>query len=320
MNYYKIFLKIMRDFDENYSYLKFKKYKPLTLIKKYKNDFKKINNLEKFSKILIKILKLFKDPHIRVNYKLNDGEIKSLGTFGENPPKNYNFNLLPKFLSKISFQNKIGLIGFYEKILYINIFSWASSKEREVNNLLNVFEKIIKTKNLKKIIIDVRSNGGGSDKFTGKFLSYFIPGKEKILVSKYLFRTNKKDSTKLGKEYRRYQESGKYFIDAKIVVLIGKNCMSSNEYLIMGFDILRKNKKIILIGDRTFGSSGNPKIFKYLNGNLEIKIPSWVCCTPEGKLFEGRGVKPDIFISSKKSIINNHDKVLEKAVNYFSSF
>lgn len=296
----------MKDFQENYSYLKFKKHKTKYLVKKYGKKFQEIFDKEDFVKELIKILSLFKDPHISVN---------SIRTYGDNLGKNYDYKLLfgKYFENKFLFRNKVGFIGFYDDILYINIFTWRNSSKNEINKLLSFFEKTVKKNNPKKIIVDIRSNRGGSDRFSSKFLSYFVP--KKIAVCKYLFRKSKKNFNQIGDGQTRFQEPNKIQINAKVAVLIGKMCMSSNEYLVMGFEALKKiSSNFILIGDKTFGSSGNPQIFKYKE-KFEIKIPSWICYTSEGKLFEGNGVSPDIKISSKKSIINSKDKVFEKAIN-----
>ncbi len=75
---------------------------------------------------------------------------------------------------------------------------------------------------------------------------------------------------------------------------------------------MKNLKNSILIGDYTFGSSGNPKEFKY--NNIIVRIPSWVVYKMNGELLEGKGIKPDVLIKAEESITNNKDLVLEKAI------
>ncbi|MBN2267681.1 MAG: hypothetical protein JW725_05095 [Candidatus Babeliaceae bacterium] len=317
----------MKDIQENYSYVKFKKHSPLDTLKEYANDFNQIDNEAKFINKLVGILALFKDPHINLTYEDNKGRRSSIKTLSKHPARNYDHELLSrKYLSNgIIFENKVGMIGMIKDVVYINIFTWWGLKKREVNRLIKQFKKIVSKKNSKKIIIDVRSNNGGSDLLSGKFLSLFIPKNKKLYISKYLHRLSKRNPNKTGRIWKRYQDSDAQPISASLAVLIGQNCMSSNEYLVMGFDALRDYLKknnysnaINLVGDRTFGSSGNPKEFSYLSGRLKIGIPSWICYTSKGELLEGKGIKPNIRINSNETIFRGHDKVLEKAITILS--
>jgi len=53
--------------------------------------------------------------------------------------------------------------------------------------------------------------------------------------------------------------------------------------------------RAVLIGERSYGSSGNPGSFPLGNGVTAI-IPRWVDLTPDGRELEGRGLEPDISI------------------------
>ena len=318
MDYYSTFLKIMKDIEKNYSYLKFKRYSVKDIEKKFENKFKRIKNDESFTKLLAEIFWLFEDPHmwiinknVNISYKIRKLEFK----------ENYDYELLfKKYLSnKIIKQNSAGTIAYYKDIFYINFLTWNNGKRKEIESLLKQIEKEILKNNPKKIIIDVRANHGGNDRLSQILLSYFIPKESKIFVVRSKYRKSKTDPNKIGKEKKIYQKNNtSVYSDAKVCVLIGNSCMSSNEYMVLGFQALKnKNKKqrerIFLVGDKTFGSSGNPKTFEYEN-KFTIGIPSWIRFFPNGELFEGKGVSPDIYISSKKSITENKDLVFEKAV------
>lgn len=326
--YANVFEKVMEDIQENYSYVKFKKYSPDKILKKYADDFRKIDDEAQCIGKLAKVLGLFEDPHINVTYINNEGKKTFIKTLTKNPPSNYDYRLLFRkyFSDKIIIENEVGLIGIIRDIVYINIFTWWSQKEKEINTIMKEFKRIVSKKGSKKVIVDIRSNNGGSDLLSGKFLSLFIPKNKKLYISKYLHRLCKNNPDKTGRTWKRYQSSDIQPINANVAVLIGQHCMSSNEYLVMGFEALsdyfQKNNythRIHLIGDRTFGASGNPKEFSYLSGRLKIGIPSWICYTSRGELLEGKGIEPHIHINSKKAIFRGHDKVIEKAVEILSN-
>lgn len=316
--YYNIFIKIMNDFQKNYSYLKYKHFTIGDLIRQFEESFKNIKDDEAFIYLLLKVFELFEDIHVSL---FDKKENQFYQGYRIKLDQNFDYSFLFKkyFNNHFILNNKAGLIGFYKDILYINFYTWANEFTSEIKDLLNKVEEKLKEKQIKKVIIDVRSNSGGNDGLSKILLSYFIPKHINILVTKYLFRTDKNDCEKVGDAVDIFQDSHpKTYSGSKVCVLIGKSCMSSNEYMINGFKALRNfnedfTKKIFLIGDNTFGSSGNPKEFEYESRYI-IRIPSWICFTPENELFEGVGVKPDIYIDSKKSIRFGKDKVFEKAL------
>ncbi len=322
MEYYNLFVKVMNDFQENYSYLKYKKYSVVELIRQFSEKFQNIQSYELFIEGLVDVLKLLEDLHISLT---DNKRNKYYNTYNFNLVQNFNYELLFEkyFQNKFIIKNKAGVVGYYNDVLYVNFFTWGNHLEKEIREMLNIVENELEKKQVKKIVIDVRSNFGGNDALSRILLSYFVPKNIKILVTRYLFRLDKNDPNKIGNETDIYQEENpRIYSNATLCVLIGNNCMSSNEYMIKGFKALHNyndefKSRIFLVGDKTLGSSGCPKLFKYAS-DFEIRIPSWICFTPEGKLFEGEGVKPDVFIDSKKSIVRNKDKVFEKALEIIS--
>ncbi len=75
----------------------------------------------------------------------------------------------------------------------------------------------------------------------------------------------------------------------KIAVLIGPVCMSSNESFIQ---MMKHGDGARLFGERTRGSSGNPKPHELADG-LTLMLPSWRDMEPDGRLVEGQGIEPD---------------------------
>jgi len=91
--------------------------------------------------------------------------------------------------------------------------------------------------------------------------------------------------------------------------LIGRYCMSSNE----SFILMMKAAGATLVGERTYGSSGNPKPHELANG-VTIFLPSWKDMLPEGSVLEGVGVAADVEVKTQPAEFEKQDPVLDKAL------
>jgi len=70
-----------------------------------------------------------------------------------------------------------------------------------------------------------------------------------------------------------------------------------------------------LVGDRSYGSSGNPKPVDLGNG-VTVWLPSWKALRPDGTCFERKGIEPDVLVRTTNAQIRKKDPVLESALRY----
>ena len=70
-----------------------------------------------------------------------------------------------------------------------------------------------------------------------------------------------------------------------------------------------------LIGQKSYGSSGNPKPHELGNG-VTVYLPSWKAMRPDGTCFEGEGIKPDIAVKTSAIELGDRDPVLESALKF----
>ncbi len=68
-----------------------------------------------------------------------------------------------------------------------------------------------------------------------------------------------------------------------------------------------------LVGENSYGSSGNPKAATLSNG-VTVYLPSWKSMTPGGELFEGVGIAPDIEVKMTATDFMSRDPVLDAAL------
>jgi C-terminal processing protease CtpA/Prc len=97
------------------------------------------------------------------------------------------------------------------------------------------------------------------------------------------------------------------------VVLMGhETCSAAEEFLLF----LDKSKQIIRIGQNSNGSNGQP-YFIDLPGGGGMRIIAQHCTYPDGRKYNGCGIKPDIEIKETvEDFINYRDMGMLEAVKY----
>lgn len=211
--------------------------------------------------------------------------------------------------------------------------------------------KLAEIRTAKKIILDIRNNGGGSGKNALNIAKYFvksdtiygaknysreiIPTERAIgsfltaqdtISGKPQWAITKEEATNLykaylGAKFHSYDNKPTILhtdvkVTAQTVVLTNSNTASAAEdFLIYLYD----QKDIKRIGDYSNGSTGQP---------LQIELPgnttAWICTKkvvlPSGEEFVGIGIKPDIIIKRNLNDILQplkYDSQLEGAIKYF---
>ena len=183
---------------------------------------------------------------------------------------------------------------------YISINNFAANTYKQFKKELKKIEK----KNIKSLIIDVRSNPGGHVQQTRDILELFIE-KGKVLYQ-VQFKddiTKIKDETKSSRNY-------------PIVVLVNSSSASAAEILAAGFQDSYKNTTIV--GEVTYGK-GTVQTAYTLSDGTSIKYTTEKWLTPKGKWIDGEGITPDKNVSLTSDFWNNptpeNDLQLQKALD-----
>ena len=102
-------------------------------------------------------------------------------------------------------------------------------------------------------------------------------------------------------------------ITVPVALLIGHNTASAAEDFLISADGL---KQMVKIGDRSFGSTGQPFLFD-MPGGGGARVCTKKDTYPDGREFVGYGVKPDIEVKPTiQDFIDNKDPVIDTAVRY----
>ncbi|MEX0275468.1 MAG: S41 family peptidase [Flavobacteriaceae bacterium] len=229
-----------------------------------------------------------------------------------------------------------------DKIAYMSLNSFSQLK---IDSLF--LEKLPELRNAKKLIVDLRNNGGGSTGIGTYILQYLTHDKElRGSVSQSRLHipsfkawgkwTQAKDTINGSEETREWNKQAllsyqdNYYhkfphypaeIDLgrkeRVVVptalLIGNNTASAAEDFLIAAD---NQEHMIKIGEPTYGSTGQPLVFD-LPGGGSARVCTKKDTYPDGREFVGVGIQPDMEV--KKTLadyLNHKDPVLEKAVAY----
>ena len=225
------------------------------------------------------------------------------------------------------------------RIIYIKIPSFSRPNFEK-----DAIEYVKKFKNANVLIIDVRGNGGGNTPaqlidilmdrpYRGqanstplslglfKFYIEFLPKALKQYKDTYkqeppeswknllVFQDFFKNSHLLWKP--DYNEAENTTYTNSMIILIDVNTGSAAEDFVIPF---KDNGRAIIMGEPTFGSTGQPYIYEFEDG-ISIGIGTKRVYMPDGSRFEGIGIQPDIEVKlTRKDLYKSRDRILEKAI------
>lgn len=222
-------------------------------------------------------------------------------------------------------------------IARINLNSFGSPKI--VDTFITALPELRKAR---AIIIDLRNNGGGNSGNASAILSYFTDS-NLIKGSRWYTREHRaaykawgtylaqgeSDTSEWARKSldyyhgRSWYDGGQSIAENKapkelrmpgvpLVVLFGHSTASAAEDFLIMLDGLKG--RATTIGQRSFASTGQPLPLN-LPGGGEARICAKKDTYPDGRIFVGVGIKPDIEVNPVlDDYLKNRDVVLEKAL------
>ena len=293
---------------ENYSYLAYKNVDWRAVYRDNSASFDRAMTPDEFALALNQVLSLLHDWHVAV--QAPGGEW--LG-FGGSYDCNYPSEPMTRYLAPGQAYVRVGGGVVTHALLegdvaYIRVDSleterWASVGQTYVDSLVDRYLDAA------AVIIDIRANNGGNEEIAASLASRFtdqervygyvrrrIPGQDPMYFSDYTPRVL---------EPRGAAYAG------PVACLVGRRCLSSAEWFAL---MLRACPNAVLVGDRTRGGTGNPRLFTLDNG-VSYTLSSWVGYDAQGHIFEDQGLEPDIYVSAALSVAQGRDLVLERALS-----
>lgn len=172
--------------------------------------------------------------------------------------------------------------------------------DNDTGTMVQGFAKEFANKGIKKVILDLRGNGGGYVAAAQDLLSLWLDG-EKILIQKSKHFGDSTTSTSSGKAILK---------DMKTVVLVNGSTASASE-IVAG--ALQDYGKATVVGETTYGKGVVQNLYD-LSGATLLKVTTAEWYTPNDRSINKTGIKPDIEVERTYEDINAmRDPQMDKA-------
>ncbi len=192
-----------------------------------------------------------------------------------------------------------GVVGGYA---YLNIGTWKQPVSEEL-----LEDMLQRAREAQGLIIDVRTNAGGSDAVALAFAGRFT---RRPIVGSYV-RINTDVAEVEMPLARTVAPRGGWQFTRPVVVISGRGGFSATETFVAA---MRTLPQVTVIGDTTGGASGNPATFALGNG-WQFTVPRWFEYGPDKQPIEWRGVAPHIAIAWTPSQYDSaRDPLIDAAV------
>ncbi len=172
--------------------------------------------------------------------------------------------------------------------------------DEETVSLVRKTVDTLKSKGMKKMVLDMRGNGGGYlDAAPGVAGMWF---KDKLVVS---VRANNGGSQKL------MSEGDDILAGVKTAVVVNGSSASATEIVTAA---LKEYKVATVVGEKTFGKGSVQELVPLQGGTmLKVTIKRWF--TPSGSNVNKKGITPDIKVGLTQADLDaGKDPQLEKAI------
>lgn len=161
-----------------------------------------------------------------------------------------------------------------DQIGYIKITEFDSVTSDQFETELNKLKK----EGMKKLIIDLRGNPGGS-------LDAVLGVARQILPKGLVVYMEYKDGTR-----KDYECDGENQLNMPLVVLVNGNSASASEVL---SGAIQDHKVGTLVGTTTYGKGIVQQLVDFKDGTA-VKITICGYCTPNGRNIHKKGIEPDV--------------------------
>ncbi len=292
---------VWKAFDREYAMFAIKpKVDWAKLRRNYRPRAETAQNNHQLGAVLAEMLAHLEDLHVHVQV---GGEY--VPGYHRDRPSNGNAKAIPHLVGPLTETRKdLTWARTRDGIGYVNIYKLANRR------LPQTFDKVLQQmSDTKGLIIDLRFNGGGSEPLGGQIAGRFLDRRRVYSLSQY--RTGPKHNDLGPKHKRTCEPSGAWHYTGPVIVLIGQRTMSSAESFAL---MLAQCPQVTTMGDRTAGSSGNPRQVRTA-GEILVNLPRWIDMDPAGKPIDAVGISPQLVIrTTDDDFADQRDPVLAAAL------
>jgi C-terminal processing protease CtpA/Prc len=306
-----VFETLWTDFDEHYSLFEVRGTNWNSLKKVYQSQVNITTSKTLLWSVLSNLIENLDDSHT-VLYDENDSKFYISG---------YKYNEQ----SKLEFDKSLVIsnyLDYHKEIATEKKLSYGKVKNKDIGYIYlgaeagenpNKIDEIIDTlKNHKAIILDMRQNIGGDDKYGKRIAGVFADNEKLVFTSQ----------TRNGKGHNDFDSPTKYYSKKQgdeqflkpVIVLTDRRTISAGEVTLL---YLKTYNQVIQIGDTTAGDFSDVSNRKFLPNGWSYQYSIKKYLLPNGKSLDGIGHIPDVYVKNTQAdMVAKNDKVIEKAIDY----
>lgn len=166
--------------------------------------------------------------------------------------------------------------------------------------------------NYKAIILDLRQNTGGDDRYSARVARSFSDGEHFIYSVQTRNGTNHDDFDEKKLYYTQFDQNQSY--TKPVIVLTDRRTISAGEIFLLHMNSFAN---VTQIGDTTAGDFSTVSNMRFLPNGWTYVYSIQKFLLPDGSSLDGIGHVPDVYIKNTEADINAAvDKVLEGAFDY----
>jgi hypothetical protein len=301
---------LWKEFDTRYSFFEIKKIDWGALYTLYRPQVTNTTSDAQLFQIMSSMLSNLRDGHVNLTTPV--GTYAYTGWYSQYPANFLGTSAVTRYFSA-DYGTTAGGYLRYAKIadsigyLYIGPILtgdqtlWSQSIDVIINTL----------KDCKGIVVDIRSNGGGSDAFGNIVAGRFA---DQLRTYSYIrWRSGPSHSDFTDYQAATIQPQGPRQFTKPVALLTNRRCFSSAEGTIL---MMKALPNVTQIGDTTGGGSANPITLILPNG-WSYRVSRWIQYTAQKTVFEGIGLAPNIPIwISPADSASGRDAILERAIQF----
>ncbi|MFN2513593.1 MAG: S41 family peptidase [Pyrinomonadaceae bacterium] len=263
-----------------------------------KKEYDQITSSRTFAETLTKDLQaVSKDKHLRVRYShepLPVRQPRREPSAEEREERHREMNWMNHGFNKV--ERLRGNIGYVE-------FRGFFDPEFGAETLAAAMNFVNSTDSL---IIDLRSNGGGSPEMVALVCSYLF-GPDPVHLNDLYWR----EGNRTDEFWTRKEVAGKRYLNKDVYVLTSKRTFSGAEEFTYN---LKNLKRATIIGETTGGGAHPGGGFR-INEHFNMFVPTGRAISPITKTnWEGTGVKPDIEVPADQALLVARLTAMKKSI------
>jgi len=287
-----------------YSYFDLRNVRWEQLFAKHRPDIVAAKTTERWVRQSARMLASVNDIHMTLRF---DGH--AVPTAVRDAPANFDRRSVRAIIPGVTELNRSVAAGVTsDGIGYVLITTWSADAAGDVQAAGRWLEA---HRTAPGLVIDVRPNAGGSETLARSIASWFVG--ERRVYAKHTYRRGSGPSDFTPVRERTIEPNdAAHRYDGPVAVLMGRHNVSSCEAFLL---MMKQAKRAVLIGETSYGSSGNPQTVFLPNG-VKVMLPSWKAMTPDGRCFEGVGIAPDIKVGRDHVDFAKSDPILTRALRW----